>query len=255
MKNLSLLFAALATAFISGCSSTPEAPAPTPAPSTAPATATPAPAAAADKPRMRGTYIYMADAAIFTDCATGKKFPVAMEKDGVALERAYLAARSAPGAPLLVTFDGQLTRRPKMEGSGDEEVVVVDKFEKAWPGEECAKTPGQGAAKLENTYWKLVELGGKPIKAGGRREPHLRLNPEGKAAQGSGGCNTFRGDYQLDGESLRLTRLISTRMACPDLEVEGTFLKALEAATSYKLAGEKLELYADGKLLARFEPR
>ena len=41
----------------------------------------------------------------------------------------------------------------------------------------------------------------------------------------------------LFGESLRLTKLISTRMACPDLE----------AATTYKLAG--------GKLLARFEPR
>ena len=88
--------------------------------------------------RLRGEYTYMADAALFTECLTGARFPVALEKDNVALERAYLAARPAPGAPLLVTLDGSLARRPKMDGDGDQEVLVVERFDRVWPGESCA---------------------------------------------------------------------------------------------------------------------
>jgi heat shock protein HslJ len=116
----------------------------------------------------------------------------------------------------------------------------------------------KGAAQLENTYWKLVELIGKPVVATTRRrEPHLRLSPEGKTLQGSGGCNAMRGVYQLDGSRLRFTQIATTRMACPDpyMSQEGAFLKVLEAADSFKLSGDKLELLGDGKSLARFEAR
>src|SRR5574341_322403 len=46
---------------------------------------------------VRGMYSYMADAGIFTECRTGKKFPVAQEGDNAALEAAYLKARQQPG--------------------------------------------------------------------------------------------------------------------------------------------------------------
>ncbi|HMB28024.1 MAG TPA: META domain-containing protein [Blastocatellia bacterium] len=116
----------------------------------------------------------------------------------------------------------------------------------------------KGAAQLENTYWKLVELNGKPVVATmRRREPHLRLSPEAKTLQGSGGCNTMRGVYQLDGERLRFTQIATTRMACPDpyMSQENAFLKVLEATDSFKLTDDKLELLGDGNLLARFEAR
>jgi len=116
----------------------------------------------------------------------------------------------------------------------------------------------KGAAQLENTYWKLVELNGKPVVATSRRrEPHLRLSPEAKTLQGSGGCNTMRGVYQLDGARLRFTQIATTRMACPDpyMSQENAFWKVLEATDSFKLSADKLELLGDGKLLARFEAR
>ncbi|MGH9935001.1 MAG: META domain-containing protein, partial [Blastocatellia bacterium] len=121
-----------------------------------------------------------------------------------------------------------------------------------------ARQDGKGAAQLENTYWKLVELNGKPLAASSRRrEPHLRLNSEGKVLQGSGGCNTMRGGYQLNGARLKFTQIATTRMACPDpyMSQESAFLKALEATDSFKLSGDKLELHGDGKSLARFEAR
>ena len=116
----------------------------------------------------------------------------------------------------------------------------------------------KSAAQLENTYWKLVELNGKPVVATTRRrEPHLRLSPEAKTLQGSGGCNAMRGAYQLDGARLRFTQIATTRMACPDpyMSQESAFLKVLEATDSFKLSGDKLELFGGGNLLARFESR
>jgi len=135
----------------------------------------------------------------------------------------------------------------------------------AWaaaPCRTCIQTGGgqneKGDAQLENTYWKLVELNGKPVVASsGRREPHLRLSPEAKTLQGSGGCNAMRGVYQLDGARLRFTQIATTRMACPDpyRGQESAFLKVLEATDSFKLSGDKLELLGDGKSLASFEAR
>lgn len=145
------------------------------------------------------------------------------------------------------------TGQPKVISTG------ASPFHQVWQvclGESRIKP--QGDAQLENTYWKLVELNGKAVAAAARRrEPHLLLNSEGKSLQGSGGCNTMRGGYQLDGDRLKFTQIATTRMACPDsyMTQESEFLKVLEAANSFKLSAGKLELYGDGKLLARFEAR
>ena len=58
---------------------------------------------------MRGMYSYMADAALFEECISGRRFQVAQEADNLALERAYLEAQRQPGEALLVSlgFDGR----------------------------------------------------------------------------------------------------------------------------------------------------
>jgi len=63
-----------------------------------------------------GEMRYMADAALFTDCRTGRTLPIAMEADYLKMERAYLKAVVEPGAPMYVTFEGFIVPRPKMEG-------------------------------------------------------------------------------------------------------------------------------------------
>ena len=86
---------------------------------------------------MRGMYIYMADAALFSDCLSGRRLPVAMEADSISLERAYLEARQQPGDELLVSFEGRIVDRPPMEGDGLRPTVIVDRFIDVWPGESC----------------------------------------------------------------------------------------------------------------------
>lgn len=85
--------------------------------------------AAAETRHMSGHYIYFADAAVFTDCASGERIAVAEEGDNVALQRAYLAARSEPGAAMLVTVEGRVEARPPVEGSGPmRPVLIVERF-------------------------------------------------------------------------------------------------------------------------------
>lgn len=91
--------------------------------------------------RWRGEFRYLADAATFTDCASGLRWPVAMAGDYLALERMYLQQRSAPGAPLVVAFDGRLEVRAAMEGPPREH-VVVDRRGVAEPAASCNNGPG-----------------------------------------------------------------------------------------------------------------
>jgi uncharacterized lipoprotein YbaY/heat shock protein HslJ/uncharacterized lipoprotein NlpE involved in copper resistance len=199
----------------------------------------------------RGLFQYYADAATFTDCESGKRLPVAMEKDYLAAERAYLAARVAPAAPLLVTLEGRWAQRPKMEGPGTQESLVIEKFARAWPGETC--TPR--GSDLTGTYWRLSYLEGARVAVQpGQREPHMVLRAAEGRVQGFAGCNGFFGGYEIRDGGIRFSRMGATMMACPEgMETQDAFLKALAAADRHEIVGEYLLLYQGDRLVARFE--
>jgi copper homeostasis protein (lipoprotein) len=206
---------------------------------------------------MRGMYRYFADAGHFTECLTRRRWPVAQEKDNAELESAYAKARLAPAEELLVNLDGQVAMRPKMEGKGSQPTLVVERFIGVWPGEKCGAR--FAPASLENTYWKLTRLGGKPVTFSAKqREPHFVLDSKTRRITGSGGCNRFVGGYDLQSNNrLTLGKLAMTFMACPEgMEVESDFAAALEQVRSWKIFGEHLELFdQNDAFLARFEAR
>ncbi len=110
-------------------------------------------------------------------------------------------------------------------------------------------------ANLENTYWKLAEMNGMPvITPENSKEVHFVLSSEGneKRIKGFAGCNGLGGNYTLDGDKIKFTTM-TTKMACDRLDVENFLTKAMESADSYKIKGEKLELYEGNTLLATFE--
>jgi heat shock protein HslJ/uncharacterized lipoprotein NlpE involved in copper resistance len=207
-----------------------------------------------DTMTLRGTYTYMADAGRFTECGSGLSFPVAQVAANADLERAYLGARTQPGGPVLVSFHGHFEERPSLEGARSLEQVVVDRFDRVWPGADCEQRMSNGI--LENTYWKLVELGGKPARvAENIPEPHLLLHPATKQATGSTGCNRFSGSYELRGDSLRLGPLAATRRACIDPEMnrqESSLLEAFENIRGWKVTADTLVLSSKKPPVARF---
>jgi uncharacterized lipoprotein YbaY/heat shock protein HslJ len=212
-----------------------------------------APGAATPR-RMQGHYSYMADAALFVDCASGQRLPVAEEGDNAALQRAYAAARPSPGAPMLVTVDAIVQPRPSPEaGRPPRPVLAVARYVAIGAGP-CG-TP-HGNAVLENTYWRLVALRDRPVEAAERqREAHVILQPQQRRLVGSGGCNRIAGSYSLEGEQLSFGRSAGTLMACPrGMEQERDFLAALAATARWRIVAEQLDLLdAAGTTVARFE--
>lgn len=200
---------------------------------------------------VRGLFQYYADAATFTECESGKRLPVAMEQDYLIAERAYLAARVGPAAPLLMTLEGRWVERPKMEGPGTREALVIEKFGRARPGETCIPR----GADLAGTYWKLVYVEGATVAAPpGQREPHMVLQAAQGRVQGFAGCNGFFGGYEIKDAGVRFSRMGATMMACPEgMDTEDAFLKALAAADRHEIVGEHLLLYQGDRLVARFE--
>ena len=70
---------------------------------------------------------------------------------------------------------------------------------------------------------------------------------------GNTGCNTFNGPYEVDGVSITIGPLSSTLAACPteELELQQTnFLKALELARTFEVAGGRLDLLREGQTYA-----
>ena len=112
-----------------------------------------------------------------------------------------------------------------------------------------------GSASLENTYWRLVRLGEKPVAGPeGQREAHLILHPAEGRVSGSGGCNLLTGSYELDGEKLTFGNIAGTLMACPaGMDVEREFLAALKEVRKTRVLGQQLQLFnAAGEPVARF---
>lgn len=103
-------------------------------------------------------------------------------------------------------------------------------------------------ASLTNTYWKAILIDEVATSvAAGQREIHLVLQGDG-LARGHSGCNTFRGPFTTDENTISFGGLASTRMACAEgLEQERRFLAALTASTSFQIQGDTLTLTDDQK--------
>jgi heat shock protein HslJ len=203
---------------------------------------------------LQGMYSYMADAGVFVDCATKEQWPVATEGDNASLERAYGKARVEPGSALLVTVEGRLEPRPKVDARGTETNLIVERFVRTWRRQTCGSI---NEVALEDTYWALLELDGKTITVNpSQRVPYLELNSKKASAYGFGGCNRFFGTYEATDGSLRIGALGATRMACPEgMQQEQELFAALAQTTRYEIHGSKLLLFADDALVARFEAR
>lgn len=71
---------------------------------------------------------------------------------------------------------------------------------------------------------------------------------------GDTGCNRFIGDYGVKGSRIDIGPLGSTQMFCEGvMDAEQAYLRALEKATAYSVAGTKLTLFGPrGRTLLTF---
>lgn len=92
---------------------------------------------------------------------------------------------------------------------------------------------------LQGETWRVTHIAGKA--ADDAAEAHIRFLANGTVV-GSTGCNRFFGQYTLTGETLQLTNMGSTRMACPAglMSQEATLLKMLADVSGFSFQASDL---------------
>lgn len=200
-----------------------------------------------------GLMTYFADAALFTECLSGQRFPIAMEADYLALERAYLDAEIAPGAPLIARFDAEISMRPQMEGA-DRMTATVEQFHHVTPDAGCPAN--RVAAGFANTFWGLTHLNGMAQDdTNVHQEPYFLISQDRTRFSGTMGCNRIMGPLNIEGDNVEFGPVASTMMACPQelAEREAAFAETMEFARRVDLMDQSLRLLDDAGIeLARF---
>jgi len=102
---------------------------------------------------------------------------------------------------------------------------------------------------LTGIEWRLISLGpaGSETTAVAGTTVTLRFAEDNRAS-GSTGCNSFSGAYQVRGDNISFSRLVSTRRACLDQnanEQEQRFLSTLGAANRFRLTRGRLTILSD----------
>ena len=106
---------------------------------------------------------------------------------------------------------------------------------------------------LTGTTWQLIQLDGRSVQPQEGRFS-LTLSADDGRFTGVGSCNRLMGSFETAvSRALKFGRVGSTRMGCPDPELEWQFVRALEATTHYDMDGPMLLLLSDGELRAVFQ--
>ncbi|KYP16400.1 META domain-containing protein [Flavihumibacter sp. CACIAM 22H1] len=118
-----------------------------------------------------------------------------------------------------------------------------------------AGSEGQGSEVLYMFRWELKELNGTALDVVKGPQFFLLFSP-GQVGRVSGksGCNRLSGSFELlDKQGMKFGALASTKMACPEMELEAAFLKALAEINQWKILDNQLILMKDGANLAIFQ--
>ena len=124
----------------------------------------------------------------------------------------------------------------------------------------AAQTPASSSSaesKSANTQWRLASFG-----ASGTESPviegttiTLKFGADGRGG-GSGGCNSYGGEYRERGDNLSFGQIISTKRACLEQSAnqqEQRYFAALESASKFKISDNRLTIFhGDGRSVLNF---
>lgn len=112
----------------------------------------------------------------------------------------------------------------------------------------CPCRKGKNNVAFVGTQWQLVRLMGRDLAFEG--DKFVFTFNDGQFA-GMGACNRFMGRYTTsETGALKMEELATTRMMCPDTELEAEFTKILNQATHYEVDGDMLLILSNGEMQA-----
>ena len=99
-----------------------------------------------------------------------------------------------------------------------------------------------------NGTWKLQSINGQPIDTTGapKGAPMLDFNLVENRVSGHTGCNSISGSLEVGKDTLQIGQIISTRMACANMDFEARYLESLDKKIiPFEIRGETLVLKTD----------
>lgn len=125
----------------------------------------------------------------------------------------------------LIVMGCHTTKKNNMDGKDGSETTSMTITEVTWE-----------LTKLEGAIVDQSKTDGKKI--------YFTLNSADNKVNGFAGCNTFFGNYTLEnGNRIRFSQLVNTRMACPDAAIdESELLEVFRLADNYTLNDGTLTL-------------
>ncbi len=133
-------------------------------------------------------------------------------------------------------------------GLGVGSLVVLVVAEALWTAPRFAAA----ASSLEDTSWWLQTYGvpssTTPLLPG--TLVLVQFESATAKVKGGSGCNSYSGDYEVQGEDLSVSNVRSTAIWCSEpesvMQQEVQYLGALRAAQSYELNGDELKILYSG---------
>lgn len=101
-----------------------------------------------------------------------------------------------------------------------------------------------------NNLWELERINENNLDKPNEKKPHLEFDLAQNKMYGFGGCNRLNGTVKLEKDSLKIRKIASTKMACPNMEMESAFLPAIsDKSFGMEFKDDKLILKNDAKQL------
>ena len=144
---------------------------------------------------------------------------------------------------------GKLKNPPADISDLNYKLVKIISREKTANENPVESLPGNNSDLAANG-WQLTEINGEKINTD---RAYINFDLTKNAVGGKGGCNGFGGDLEINGNEIKISRIISTKMFCEATsQTENKFFGNLARAEKYEIKGGKLFLYFEGKTVLGF---
>ncbi|WP_049792057.1 copper resistance protein NlpE N-terminal domain-containing protein [Christiangramia forsetii] len=95
-----------------------------------------------------------------------------------------------------------------------------------------------------NDIWALETINSEKFESS--KVPNLDFNLKEQRVSGFGGCNRITGPITINEENIEIGNLVATKMACPNMEMENQFLKAITGKSfNFEIGNNQLILSSE----------
>ena len=164
----------------------------------------------------------------------------------------------ADGKSILLTSDNGIemefrVRKDKLTLISNSEEMVFEKMKSSEVITMESEATAAALISFIDQKWNITSIDNKPINAKGIKKDYYVVFGKNRKFQAFAGCNKIGGDFTLQKEKINIRNIVSTEMACAEMEIENTLIKTLEEVDNIIQNNQIMYLRKKGETLIKFE--